>query len=337
MTALHPANHLDRLPATNTLGRLVAEMSRLDDDALARLRLRMHFASVLDELGRRDVGHLSEAQQAAREEHLAELLRYAKQDCFPKNRDFSDELMPYFIDADGTRCAMAHLIEQSGSADMVARIANTKNNAFVRELASDPELVRWLEKAGLAPEEAARIQPSYCAEDAPANCACEGASPDNVIALTTVVAIREEPIEDRSYAQRIATMKVDALYGESAMVEVGQQIDVPMFLEVGDSEHLQVTADGELKKTWQFPATGFTGGCIFGQVVTVDTDTALDALRSDTCAAQLAAVDESWSEQPECSGSGPMGCSVSTLSTTPGAAAVLFAIATAMLIARRRR
>ena len=72
---------------------------------------------------------------------------------------FSDRAMPYFIDADGTRCAMAHLLELGGAAALVARIANEKNNAFVEELANGQELPAWLDASGLSVAEAARIQP----------------------------------------------------------------------------------------------------------------------------------------------------------------------------------
>jgi hypothetical protein len=44
--------------------------------------------------------------------------------------------MPYFIDARGVRCAMAQLIELAGGAALVHRIARTRNNAYVRELAT---------------------------------------------------------------------------------------------------------------------------------------------------------------------------------------------------------
>lgn len=56
---------------------------------------------------------------------------------------------------------MAYLIARSGHADLVERIAGSHNNAYVPDLANDPELIAWLDDAGLTPQEAARIQPSY--------------------------------------------------------------------------------------------------------------------------------------------------------------------------------
>ena len=129
-------------------------------------RLRRHFATLERELVARDVSHLTPAQRAARERHVARLRAYARTGVFPKNTDFADRRVPYFIDRAGTRCAMAHLIEQSGGGDHVRRVADKMNNAYIAEIARDPELAAslfaWLDENGLTVEEAARIQPSYC-------------------------------------------------------------------------------------------------------------------------------------------------------------------------------
>jgi hypothetical protein len=69
--------------------------------------------------------------------------------------------MPFFRDSRGVLCAMAYLIERSGRRDLVDRVALTRNNAFIPELADDPELRAWLDSAGLSVAEAARIQPEY--------------------------------------------------------------------------------------------------------------------------------------------------------------------------------
>ena len=69
--------------------------------------------------------------------------------------------MPFFRDGHGAFCAMAYLIERSGRRDLVDRIASTRNNAFIAELANDPALRVWLDSVGLSVTEAARIQPTY--------------------------------------------------------------------------------------------------------------------------------------------------------------------------------
>ncbi|HEX9610952.1 MAG TPA: hypothetical protein VF978_03620 [Gemmatimonadales bacterium] len=130
-----------------------------------RNRLRAHFAEVAAELVARDVSDLLPAQRAARARHIERLQAYARAGVFPHNTDFPGQRVPYFIDRVGTRCAMAYLIEQSGHGDYVHRVAVKTNNAFIANIARDPELaaplIRWLDENGLTVEEAARIQPAY--------------------------------------------------------------------------------------------------------------------------------------------------------------------------------
>lgn len=124
-------------------------------------RIAAHLATVERELLERDVSHLTPAQRAARQENLRRLRKYRLRGVFPHNHDFLGQRVPYFIDRHGTLCAMAYLIQQSGREDIVQRVAATQNNARVRQLAGDPELVAWLEANGLSAEEAGRIQPKY--------------------------------------------------------------------------------------------------------------------------------------------------------------------------------
>jgi hypothetical protein len=56
---------------------------------------------------------------------------------------------------------MAYLIERSGEGALVSRLARTRNQAYVRDLAGDPALAAWLNRNGLTLDEAARIQPEY--------------------------------------------------------------------------------------------------------------------------------------------------------------------------------
>jgi hypothetical protein len=130
--------------------------------AREQARVRAHLDSAEREVRAAPVTGLMVSQRAARARALDRLHAYWVRGVFPKNTDFPGKLVPYFIDRTGTRCAMAHLIEQSGSGDFVARVAETNNNARVPELRNDPELVAWLDANGLTLQEAARIQPAYC-------------------------------------------------------------------------------------------------------------------------------------------------------------------------------
>ncbi|MBI3723953.1 hypothetical protein HY251_08385, partial [bacterium] len=147
------------LPAEGTDEREGTEAAQV-----ARIRAHLEGAEAL--LRRRDLSALSPNQRAARERHVEALRAYRERGVFPHNHDFEGR-RPAFVDDHGTLCAMAHLIATSGRLDLVRRVAATRNNAYVRELAGDPELVAWLEAAGLTADEAARIQPDYDFERAP--------------------------------------------------------------------------------------------------------------------------------------------------------------------------
>jgi len=123
-------------------------------------RVRRHLAAVEAELRAADVSHLTAAQRAARDANLDRLHRYREAGVFPHNHGVAVRA-PFFVDAHGTRCAMAHLIEQAGSGQLVAAVAAARNHAYVPELAGDPELAAWLDRNGLSLDEAARIQPTY--------------------------------------------------------------------------------------------------------------------------------------------------------------------------------
>ena len=123
-------------------------------------RLRSHFDSVDVELRHRNVRRLSPPQRTARATLIGWLREYRRAGRFPVNDRFPRP-MPFFRDGRGTLCAMAFLIERSGRADLVDRIAETRNNAFIPELTDEADLRAWLDSVGLSEAEAARIQPTY--------------------------------------------------------------------------------------------------------------------------------------------------------------------------------
>jgi hypothetical protein len=128
-------------------------------------RLRAHFDSVDSELRARSVAGLSASQVERRTRLAAWLREYRKAGTFPVNDKF-DAPTPFFRDRNGTLCAMAYLIDRSGRRDIVDKVAATRNNAYIAELADDPALIAWLDSSGLSVAEAARIQPAY--DDYPA-------------------------------------------------------------------------------------------------------------------------------------------------------------------------
>jgi hypothetical protein len=141
------------------------DVTRADPELLARrrevARLRAHFDSVDAELRAPKAVGLTPGQRSVRVTLIGWLREYREAGTFPRNDRFRDQAMPFFRDSRGVLCAMAYLIDRSGRRDLVDRIALTRNNAFIPELADDPELRAWLDSAGLSVAEAARIQPAY--------------------------------------------------------------------------------------------------------------------------------------------------------------------------------
>jgi len=123
-------------------------------------RLERHFDAVDAELRARDVSALTPAQRASRSRLIEWLEEYRDAAEFPRNDRFA-VATPFFRDDSGVLCAMAWLIDRSGRSDIVSRVAATRNNAYIPELAGDPALLAWLDSAGLTVAEAARIQPAY--------------------------------------------------------------------------------------------------------------------------------------------------------------------------------
>jgi hypothetical protein len=142
-------------------------------------RLRAHFDSVDAELRLPTKLPLTPAQRTARATLIGWLREYREAGSFPRNDRFPERAMPFFRDSRGVLCAMAYLIDRSGRRDLVDRVASTRNNAFIPELAGDLELRTWLDSVGLSVAEAARIQPWY------------GSPPDDSV---------EEPGVSTSYA-----------------------------------------------------------------------------------------------------------------------------------------
>ena len=156
--------HRTALVVIFVAGALVASsdpVSLASHVAEEQVRLRAHFDSVLLELGTRDVAHLTANQRATRSELTAWLAEYRDKGRFPLNDRYADSLTPIFRDARGVTCAMAYLIARSGRRDIVDRVEQTKNLAYIGELAFDPEMVAWLDSVGLSVEEASRVQPTY--------------------------------------------------------------------------------------------------------------------------------------------------------------------------------
>ncbi len=124
------------------------------------IRIRQHLAQVESDLRAHPPRGLSPEQAQARGHRLDDLHAYWLRGEFPRNPDYPDSLVPYFIDARGVACAVGQLVIASGHRDFAEEIARTRNHAYIREI-EDPRLAAWARASGLTLEECGRIQPSY--------------------------------------------------------------------------------------------------------------------------------------------------------------------------------
>jgi len=125
-----------------------------------RERIQLHLSSVENDLRENPPTELTAKQLQARYQRLDSLHAYWVRGEFPKNIDFPDSLVPYFIDAKGVPCAVGYLVISSGYKEFAEEFSHNQNHAYIREI-TDPRLQKWATESGLSLEECARIQPSY--------------------------------------------------------------------------------------------------------------------------------------------------------------------------------
>jgi hypothetical protein len=289
-------------------------------------RLQRHFATALAEVGAHDVFHLDRAQRSRRDRLLGVLVDYARRGRFPRNPDFAEQT-PYFIDAAETRCAMAHLIESTGDRELVDRIANHRNNAFVRQLKGDAALRAWLAWAGLSADEASRIQPAYCSDTKADACICfDGPMTGVVEGVITGTTVDQ-------YDLTRVVVRVDAVHGDTGMM-VGGTLDVypPLDYAIGDGVIIT--------RYVREPDPAFSFGRILrvdgdhidmtckNYVPSVSKDLAVEALMAPSCPGYLAQHSSTEWLESKCDDT---GCSAAG-----GAASPMIAMVAAALWRSRR-
>lgn len=121
------------------------------------LRASSHYAAVVDELRAADTSGLSEVARAARRQLVDALSAYRERGDFGRGEDVGARV-PYFVDAEGRRCAVAELLYVSGELGLIERVRTTNNHAWILDLAGDAAFEGWLESHGLTFDEAARVQ-----------------------------------------------------------------------------------------------------------------------------------------------------------------------------------
>lgn len=298
-------------------------------------RLREHFRGVLTELARADTTSLSNEQRANRVAATAALRGYAARGRFPRNDRFPGRLVPFFIDKAGTRCAVAHLVEATGDADVARGVRATVNNGLVREFASNPAIVAWARANGFTLAELARVQPSYCFLSNAEACFCTGSLVTQVaeatvtVASTMTVATVDATVTS---VQGTGPLKVgdvvsvyaDANEGDTLLVGANDQGGTPQFAGKLDSDDAS---------TVETPTCGGTPP----RLTKEDAVNALLAVGdpNTACVASLSKVDEYWGAS-QCDNEEPGGgCAIGSPLHGPFAFTAL-ALGVAVWMQRRR-
>jgi hypothetical protein len=127
-----------------------------------RSRIREHLRLVTKILRDRNTDQLTAAQRRNRSLMLDALEGYYKTAKFPVN-SLHPNRQPYFIDHNGTFCAVGHLLKESGFEAFARQIQVERNYAYVKEMPYS-ELPEWAEEFGFTVDELAWIQPGYAPE-----------------------------------------------------------------------------------------------------------------------------------------------------------------------------
>lgn len=111
------------------------------------------------ELRNADLSHLDYRLKENRAKMIQLLNQYWKKEEFPKNTTHKVRI-PQIKDKNGTPCALAYMIENSGNGKLVSQLAAQNNLVYVKDI-HEGQLLDWLKKSGITKQEAAKIQPSY--------------------------------------------------------------------------------------------------------------------------------------------------------------------------------
>jgi hypothetical protein len=122
-------------------------------------RIAMHLTCTIDLLAARTPTQAPPAAIQKRASLLGELRTYAERRQFPQNTSMHRRT-PVFVDDQGNRCAVAHLLCVSGYTALVERIQREMNLSYIHDL-PQAELNEWASLHGFRVNELALIQPSY--------------------------------------------------------------------------------------------------------------------------------------------------------------------------------
>ncbi|MCG8331348.1 MAG: T9SS type A sorting domain-containing protein [Chitinophagales bacterium] len=122
-------------------------------------RIHFHLKTVIDYLSKNTPDNLSVEIKQKRLALLQSLEHYADRKVFPKNIHHT-ERRPYFIDHQGTHCAVGHLMAASGHSQLAQRIKSEHNFDYIKDIKTRG-VAEWATASGFTIEDLAWIQPGY--------------------------------------------------------------------------------------------------------------------------------------------------------------------------------
>ncbi len=319
--------------------------------ARERSRVAAHIARA-EKFASESAATLDPLRALVRDVLLRALREYREEGIFPENHRTGWH-SPVFVDEQGTRCAVGHLLELSGESELVQKIASERNLATVHQLADEPRLVQWLEAAGISLTEASLIQPGYaptCSTAAQCFCApyrIRGAPQsryegDGGVQTTAV-------LDCTLIESNIA--RIDRIYGSTEGHSVGDTISVTAATDRG-RVLVPVEANGAQPIRWDQLDAGQplylaipvspdgTATCTALGWGSVDTHaqatTAISAWISGDCASTFVSLDRS-GDQRRCN----RACSVASPASQGPASSpslsILLSLVGALVVRRARR
>lgn len=121
--------------------------------------IQMHLSLVEHHLRTNPPVSINSEQLTNRNSCLDILNEYWNNGLFPINTGH-EQRTPYFIDYQGTACAVGQLVIETGYKPFAERVSKENNFAYIRDL-NYPELHAWAEQYGFTIDELAWIQPTY--------------------------------------------------------------------------------------------------------------------------------------------------------------------------------
>lgn len=146
-------------------------------------------------------GQSAESQQR-RSAGLKALHEYARAGVFPTNTRHPDRRQPYFIDDYDVPCAVAHIMIESGHAELAQDIRITQNTLWLDEMRGE-NLIAWVEQSGFTLNELRLIQPSYAYKAAYEDPLLEAAFLVNEKAFFKELAAHGPPKKTPEYRARL--------------------------------------------------------------------------------------------------------------------------------------